>query len=202
MSGLVNLIARPLLFAFEAEQAHRLTISALRTVPLPGTPSHDPSLEVEAFGLALPRPRSAWRRVSTKAARFRTRSCASGSAMWRSAPSRRCRSPAIRSRASFRLTEDLGVINRLGFNSEGQDVVHTRLKQRAGRGGVVESMSAPTRRRPTAPAITWRESALSPMWRAISPSTCRRPIRRACAICSRPTRSTNCWRASWMRATP
>jgi dihydroorotate dehydrogenase len=37
----------------------------------------------------------------------------------------------------FRLVEDEAVINRFGFNSEGHDVVHARLKARASRGGII-----------------------------------------------------------------
>ena len=37
----------------------------------------------------------------------------------------------------FRSTADEGVINRLGFNSEGADAVLRRLAARAGRGGIV-----------------------------------------------------------------
>src|SRR5206468_7124600 len=37
----------------------------------------------------------------------------------------------------FRLAPDEGVINRLGFNSEGADVVLRRLAVRANRGGIV-----------------------------------------------------------------
>jgi dihydroorotate dehydrogenase len=59
----------------------------------------------------------------------------------------------------FRLDADEGVINRLGFNSQGADVVLKRLAARAAPslsfprrgGGSSASMSAPTRTRPIAP---------------------------------------------------
>ena len=66
----------------------------------------------------------------------------------------------------FRLDADAGVINRLGFNSQGADAVLRRLAARAapsfpppqaGEGGVgvlSASMSAPTRIRPTVSPTT------------------------------------------------
>ena len=66
----------------------------------------------------------------------------------------------------FRLDADTGVINRLGFNSQGADAVLRRLAARAapsfpppqaekaGVGALSASMSAPTRIRPTVLPIT------------------------------------------------
>ena len=45
--------------------------------------------------------RSAWRRASTRTPRCRTCCCGLASALSKSAPSRRCRNPAIRARGSF-----------------------------------------------------------------------------------------------------
>ena len=50
----------------------------------------------------------------------------------------------------FRLPADEGVINRLGFNSEGADAVLRRLAARADAAASSASMSAPTRIPPTA----------------------------------------------------
>ena len=50
----------------------------------------------------------------------------------------------------FRLNADEGVINRLGFNSEGADAVLRRLAARANAAASSASMSAPTRTAPTA----------------------------------------------------
>ncbi len=55
IDGLFRL-ARPLIHALDAETAHRMTVTALRSTPLPPAPANDPSLAVEAFGLRFPNP--------------------------------------------------------------------------------------------------------------------------------------------------
>ena len=57
------------------------------------------------------------------------------------------------------------------------------------------SISAPTRIRSTAPPTMCLHRGARPACRAFSPSTSRRPTRRACATCSRRARSTICSRA-------
>ncbi|MDB5593553.1 MAG: quinone-dependent dihydroorotate dehydrogenase [Hyphomicrobiales bacterium] len=136
MSGLVNRLARPLLFAMEPEQAHRATIKALKHLPIPRAPAPDPSLAVEAFGLHFPAPLG----------------MAPGFDKGGEVPDALLRlgfghveigtitplpQPGNAKPRLFRLAEDLGVINRLGFNSEGHAVAHARLVARAGRGGIV-----------------------------------------------------------------
>ena len=54
----------------------------------------------------------------------------------------------------FRLDADGGVINRLGFNSEGAAAVLARLAARANAAASSASISAPTGTRPTAPTTT------------------------------------------------
>lgn len=136
MTGLINLFARPLLFALEPEQAHRVTIAALRHAPIPSTAAPDPRLAVEAFGLRFPAPLG----------------MAPGFDKGGEAPDALLRlgfghvevgtitplpQPGNPKPRLFRLKDDHAIINRLGFNSEGHAVAHARLKARAGRGGIV-----------------------------------------------------------------
>ena len=65
------------------------------------------------------------------------RCCAWASALSKPAPSRRCRNGATRGRGSSALTPIAGVINRLGFNSQGAEAVLRRLAARANAGGIV-----------------------------------------------------------------
>ncbi len=63
----------------------------------------------------------------------------------------------------FRLDADRGIINRYGFNSSGAAVVRARIAARGGSGSSA-SISVRTATRSTAPPITWRCSAISPLW--------------------------------------
>lgn len=136
MTGLINLLTRPLLFAMEPEQAHFASIAALRTLPLPAAGPHDPRLAVEAFGLRFPAPLGMapgfdkGGEVPDALLRLGFGHVEVGTITPLPQPG----NPKPR---LFRLKEDLGVINRLGFNSEGHAVAHERLKARAGRAGIV-----------------------------------------------------------------
>ena len=56
MIGLFDRLARPLLRALDPEEAHGLTIRALKYAPLPRASADDPRLKVQAFGLTFPNP--------------------------------------------------------------------------------------------------------------------------------------------------
>ena len=56
MIGLFDRLARPLLRAFDPEDAHSLVIKALKAVPVPPSPPDDLRLGVRAFGLNFPNP--------------------------------------------------------------------------------------------------------------------------------------------------
>ncbi|MEY3551914.1 MAG: hypothetical protein RL735_262 [Pseudomonadota bacterium] len=136
MTGLVNLFARPLLFAMEPEQAHGASIAALKYLPLPAAPTHDPVLAIEAFGLKFPAPLGMapgydkGGEVPDALLRLGFGSVEVGTITPLPQPG----NPKPR---LFRLVEDHAVINRLGFNSEGHDIPHARLAARKGRGGIV-----------------------------------------------------------------
>ena len=56
MIGLFDRLARPLLRALDPEDAHALTVRALKFAPLRPAPADDPRLAVRAFGLDFPNP--------------------------------------------------------------------------------------------------------------------------------------------------
>ena len=49
-------LARPLIHALDAEQAHLLTLKLLKSAPLPPPSADPPELAVSAFGLSFPNP--------------------------------------------------------------------------------------------------------------------------------------------------
>src|SRR4051794_26588214 len=129
-------MARPLLALLEAEDAHRLAIQALKFRPFVKLVADDPLLRVRAFGLNFPNPvgmaagfdkhgevPDALLRVGFGFVEVGTVT-----------PKPQAGNPRPR---LFRLPRDRGVINRLGFNSEGADAVLRRLAQRVDRGGIV-----------------------------------------------------------------
>lgn len=136
MTGLINLFARPLLFAMEPEQAHRATIAALRALPLPAAPAHDPRLAVDAFGLHFPAPLGMAPGFD-KGGEVPDALLRLGFGYVEVGTITPLPQPGNPQPRLFRLKDDLAVINRLGFNSEGHAVAHARLVARAGRPGVV-----------------------------------------------------------------
>jgi len=129
-------LARPLLYALDPEDAHRLAIRMLQLAPLPSARPDDRRLATRVFGLNFPNPIGI-------AAGF-DKHAEIPDALIRSGfgfvevgtvtPLPQSGNPRPR---LFRLDTDHGVINRLGFNSEGADAVLRRLAARARAGGIV-----------------------------------------------------------------
>ena len=97
MIGLLDRLARPFLHALDPEDAHGLAIKMLKFAPLPPAPRDDKRLALRVFGLNFPNPVGIAAGFDKNAevpdALLRLASASS-----KSAPSRRCRSPAIRGR--------------------------------------------------------------------------------------------------------
>lgn len=136
MIGIFDCLARPLLGLVEAENAHRLAIQALKLVPRGRPSADDPKLSVRAFGLNFPNPVG-------MAAGFDKHGEVADALLKLGfgfvevgtvTPKPQSGNPRPR---LFRLPADEGVINRLGFNSEGGQAVLARLAARAGAGGLV-----------------------------------------------------------------
>jgi dihydroorotate dehydrogenase len=134
--SLLEALSRPLLRQIEAEDAHGFAILGLRFAPIFSPLRDNANLAVRAFGLNFPNPVG----------------MAAGFDKHGEVPDALLRlgfgfvevgtvtplpQPGNPRPRLFRLPRDEGVINRLGFNSEGAEAVLRRLAARAGRGGIV-----------------------------------------------------------------
>jgi dihydroorotate dehydrogenase len=136
MIGLLEAMARPWLRLLDPEDAHRIAILALRFPPFVRLTADDSGLAVRAFGLNFPNPIG-------MAAGFDKHAEVPDALLKLGfgfvevgtvTPLPQAGNPRPR---LFRLDRDQGVINRLGFNSEGADTVLRRLAARANEGGIV-----------------------------------------------------------------
>jgi len=128
--GLLDRLARPFLHALDPEDAHRLAIRMLQFAPLPPAARDDKRLAMRVFGLNFPNQIGI-------AAGF-DKNAEVPDALFRLGfgfvevgtitPQPQGGNPRPR---LFRLDADEGVINRLGFNSEGAEAVLRRLAARA-----------------------------------------------------------------------
>jgi len=127
-------LAKPFIFQLEAERAHSLTIAGLKTIPMGPAPKSDPVLATTFAGLNFPNPigmapgfdkngevPDALIRLGFGYAEVGTLT-----------PRPQAGNPKPR---IFRLKEDQAVINRLGFNNQGQDQAMPRLKRMHSRMG-------------------------------------------------------------------
>jgi dihydroorotate dehydrogenase len=126
----------PLLRWFDPEDSHRLAIQGLRLLPPVRPRADDAKLAVRAFGLNFPNPIG-------MAAGF-DKNAEVPDALLRLGfgfieigtvtPKPQSGNPRPR---VFRLERDEGVVNRLGFNNDGAEIVLRRLASRAHLGGIV-----------------------------------------------------------------
>ena len=134
--GLFDRFARPILRAFEPETAHLFTLKGLKYLPLPQASGDDSRLAIRAFGLNFPNPIGL-------AAGF-DKNAQVPDALLRlgfgfieiGTVTPRPQSGNPRPRI-FRLDADGAVINRLGFNNDGEAAVLARLAARAAQGGII-----------------------------------------------------------------
>jgi dihydroorotate dehydrogenase len=119
-------LLRPLIFALDAERAHRTTIAALKLKPAGRPARPDPLLANQVAGLAFPNPIGL-------AAGFDKDAEVFGPMLGLGfghvevgtlTPRRQAGNPKPR---LFRLVEDEAVINRMGFNNGGQPAAKARL---------------------------------------------------------------------------
>ena len=136
MIGLFDRLARPFLHALDPEDAHRLAIRMLQFAPLPPPARDDKRLAMRVFGLNFPNPIGIAAGFDKNAevpdALLRT-----GFGFVEVGTITPLPQPGNPRPRLFRLDADRGVINRLGFNSQGADAVLRRLAARAQSGGVV-----------------------------------------------------------------
>lgn len=130
-------LAKPLLHKMDGEQAHLLTIKALKTGLVSGVQvSPSPSLKVKLFGLEFPNPVGLAPGFD-KNAEVPDAMLGQGFGfveIGTVTPRPQVGNPRPR---LFRLVEDQAVINRMGFNNEGHDMVLRRLEARRNQGGIV-----------------------------------------------------------------
>ena len=125
-------LLRPLVFALDAERAHRATIAALKLLP-PGEPKRDPQLATAVAGLDFPNPVGLAAGFDKDAEVFgQVLGLGFGFAeVGTLTPLPQAGNPRPR---LFRLAEDEAVINRMGFNNGGLEAARARLGKRR-RGG-------------------------------------------------------------------
>ena len=139
MIGLIDTLALPLMRRLEAEHAHAVAVKALRLAPLPQARGNDPRLAVRAFGLNFPNP-VGMAAGFDKHAEVPDALLRVGFGFVEVGTVTPLPQPGNPRPRLFRLPAAEGVINRLGFNSEGAEAVLRRLAARAergGRGGIV-----------------------------------------------------------------
>ncbi len=136
MFGLFDRLARPLLQAFDPEDAHRLALSGLKLAPLPRRRADDPKLATRVFGLNFPNPVGVApgfdKNGEVPDALFRLGFGFVEVGTVTPRPQKGNPRPRI-----FRLDADQAVINRLGFNNDGEASVLPRLARRVNEGGIV-----------------------------------------------------------------
>ncbi|CCD89899.1 dihydro-orotate oxidase, FMN-linked (UMP biosynthesis) [Bradyrhizobium sp. ORS 285] len=129
-------LSLPLLRWLDAEDAHRLAIQGLKLLPAVKPRPDDAKLAVRAFGLNFPNPvgmaagfdKNA--EVPDALLRLGFGFVEIGSVT----PLPQSGNPRPR---LFRLERDEAVINRMGFNNDGAEIVLRRLAGRASQGGIV-----------------------------------------------------------------
>jgi dihydroorotate dehydrogenase len=134
--GFFDRLARPLLRAFDPEDAHSLALRALKLVPRRRPAASDSRLAVRAFGLNFPNPVGIAAGFD-KQAEVPDALLSLGFGfveVGTVTPLPQAGNPRPR---IFRLEPDEAVINRLGFNSAGLAAVLSRLAARAAKGGIV-----------------------------------------------------------------
>jgi dihydroorotate dehydrogenase len=119
-------LLRPLVFALDAERAHRLTIRALKALPAGRAAGPDPVLAMRVAGLDFPNPVGLAAGFDKDAQVYRQMlGLGFGFVeVGTLTPLPQAGNPKPR---LFRLTEDRAVINRLGFNNGGLEAAKARL---------------------------------------------------------------------------
>ncbi|HTU13235.1 MAG TPA: quinone-dependent dihydroorotate dehydrogenase [Allosphingosinicella sp.] len=117
---------RPLAFALDAERAHRLTIRALKLLPAGHPPRPDPALAIEVAGIPFPNPVGLAPGFDKDAEVFRQMLGFGFGFVEVGTLTPRPQQGNPRPRL-FRLAEDEAVINRMGFNNQGQAAALARL---------------------------------------------------------------------------
>ena len=136
MIGLFDRFAKPILRALDPEDAHRLALRGLRLMPMHRTGPDDPRLAIRVFGLNFSNPVGVAPGFDKNAEvpgpllRLGFGFVEVGTVT----PRPQAGNPRPR---IFRLDADEAVINRLGFNNEGEAAVSARLAGRTKGRGII-----------------------------------------------------------------
>jgi dihydroorotate dehydrogenase len=135
--SVLDRIGRKLLFSFDPETAHGLSIAALRCgLPVASPPPRDARLKVRLCGLDFPNPLGMAAGYD-KNAEVPDALLGLGFGFAEVGTITPLPQPGNPKPRIFRLTADEAVINRLGFNNEGHEAAEKRLAARKGRAGIV-----------------------------------------------------------------
>ena len=192
MIGFLDQLARPLLYALDPEDAHRLAIRMLQIAPLPPAGLDDSRLATRVFGLNFPNPIGIAAGFD-KHAEIPDALLRAGFGFVEVGTVTPLPQPGNPRPRLFRLDADQAVINRLGFNSEGADDAAGFGPRREPAASSASTL-APTKTRRIGSTITCGSLSGSPRWRVMSRSIFLRPIRPVCVTCSRPAYWTISWR--------
>jgi dihydroorotate dehydrogenase len=129
-------LVRPLAFSLDPERAHRATIAALKAMPVRQQSGVPPSLTTNVAGLNFPSPVGLAAGFD-KNAEVPAQMLSLGFGFVEVGTVTPLPQPGNPKPRMFRLVEDKAVINRLGFNNEGQQPARLRLARRDRRRGVV-----------------------------------------------------------------
>ena len=129
MIGLFDRLARPFLHALDPEDAHGIVIRMLKFAPLPRARADDKRLATRVFGLNFSNPVGIAAGFD-KNAEIPDALLRLGFGFVEVGTVTPLPQPGNPRPRLFRLDADQGVINRLGFNSEGSDAVLKRLAAR------------------------------------------------------------------------
>jgi len=135
--SLLDKVARSALFKFSPERAHTLSIHGLKTGVMPvANLRQDTRLNVEVAGLKFPNPLglAAGYDKNAEVPDAILKLGFGFTEVGTITPLAQLGNPKPR---IFRLVEDDGVINRLGFNNDGHNAALERLQARHNKGGIV-----------------------------------------------------------------
>ncbi|WP_217575325.1 quinone-dependent dihydroorotate dehydrogenase [Mesorhizobium sp. GbtcB19] len=135
--SVLDRIGQKLLFSFDPETAHGLSIAALRCgLPVGATAPRDARLRINLCGLDFPNPLGMAAGYD-KNAEVPDALLGLGFGFAEVGTITPLPQPGNPKPRIFRLTADEAVINRLGFNNEGHAAAEKRLAARKGRPGIV-----------------------------------------------------------------
>ncbi|MEW4468203.1 quinone-dependent dihydroorotate dehydrogenase [Parasphingorhabdus sp. JC815] len=127
-------LARPFIFSLDAEKAHGLTIAGLKALPLGPAPKSDPILATTLAGLNFPNP-IGMAPGFDKNGEVPDTLIRMGFGFAEVGTLTPLPQPGNPKPRIFRLAKDKAVINRLGFNNDGQETAAPRLKRMRNRMG-------------------------------------------------------------------